>query len=159
MSIPVPFVSTPYTVEPDWADFNGHLNMAYYLVLFDRGQDDAFVLLGLGPDYVTARGLSTFTAECHIRYVREVAIGTPVTISFQILEADAKRIRYVQEMRHAEDGWLAATAEALSLHVDLGPRKVAPMPADVLANVEAMRDAHSALALPDWAGRGVAMRR
>ena len=71
-----PFVSSLMRVEPDWIDYNGHLNMAYYNVLFDRAVDEAFELLGCGHDYVTTRNLSTFTAEVHVRYLREL---TPAT--------------------------------------------------------------------------------
>ena len=61
-----PFVSSLMKVEPAWIDYNGHLNMAYYNVLFDRAVDEVFELLGCGADYVK-KGFSTFTAEVHVR--------------------------------------------------------------------------------------------
>jgi len=64
-----PFVSTVMTVDSQWIDYNGHLNMAYYNVLIDRAVDEAFLLVGLGPDYVQNRGASFFTAEAHVRYL------------------------------------------------------------------------------------------
>ncbi len=66
-----PFVSSVMKVEPAWIDYNGHLNMAYYNVLFDRAVDEVFELLGCGADYVK-KGFSTFTAEVHVRYLREL---------------------------------------------------------------------------------------
>ena len=57
-----PFVSSVMRVEPQWIDYNGHLNMAYYNVLFDRAVDEVFELLGCGVDYVKT-GFSTFIAE------------------------------------------------------------------------------------------------
>ncbi len=57
-------------VDPAWIDYNGHLNMAYYNVLFDRAVDEVYELLGLGLDYLKVRRPSTFTAEVHVRYVR-----------------------------------------------------------------------------------------
>jgi acyl-CoA thioester hydrolase len=76
-----PFVSSPMRVEPGWIDYNGHLNMAYYNVLFDRAVDEAFELIGCGLDYVKQRKLSCFTAEVHVRYLRELHAGDPVRSS------------------------------------------------------------------------------
>src|SRR5262249_57627027 len=80
-----PFVSSVMQVEPTWIDYNGHLNMAYYNVLFDRAVDEAFELLGCGLDYVNTRRHSCFTAEAHVRYLRELHAGDPVRATFQLL--------------------------------------------------------------------------
>ena len=58
-----PFVSSVMQVEPAWIDYNGHLNMAYYNVLFDRAVDEVYELLGLGLDYLKVRRHSTFMTE------------------------------------------------------------------------------------------------
>src|SRR5262245_7600642 len=86
-----PFVSSVMQVEPTWIDYNGHLNMAYYNVLFDRAVDEVFELLGCGADYLK-KGFSTFTAEVHVRYLRELHAGDPVRVTFQLLDYDAKRM-------------------------------------------------------------------
>ncbi len=65
-----PFVSSTMGIEPDWIDYNGHLNMAYYHVLFDRAVDEAFGLVGLGPDYAEERHASFFAVEIHTIYKR-----------------------------------------------------------------------------------------
>lgn len=154
----VPFVSSVMQVEKDWIDYNGHLNMAYYNVLFDRGGDEALELLGMGAAYARDRKLTTYTAEVHVCYVRELHLGYRVTASFQLLDHDDKRLRVYQELRHV-DGWLAATSESLALHIDMSGPKVAPFPADIMANVEAMRAAHASLPVPERAGRSIAIRR
>ena len=138
MPIPAPFVSRVMEIEKDWIDYNGHLNMAYYNVLFDRCSDDAFETMGLGPAYASDRRLTIYTAEVHLCYVRELHLGDKVTVTFQLIDHDDKRLRAYQEIRHA-DGWLAATSENLSLHIDMTGPKVAPFPPDVMAQVEAMR--------------------
>ena len=99
-----PFVSSVMRVEPDWIDYNGHLNMAYYNVLFDRAVDEAFELLGCGLDYVKNRRHSCFTAEVHVRYLRELHAGDPVRVTFQLLDYDAKRMHYFEQLFHAERG-------------------------------------------------------
>ena len=158
MPIPAPFVSQPMAIEKDWIDYNGHLNMAYYNVLFDRCSDEAFEAMGMGLDYVKSRRLTIYTAEVHVCYVQELHLDHKVTVSFQLIDHDEKRLRFYQEIRHA-DGWLAATSEQLALHVDMSGPKVAPFPADVLAKIEAMRAAHAALQMPERAGRSIGIRR
>jgi acyl-CoA thioester hydrolase len=153
-----PFVSRVMEVEPAWIDYNGHLNMAYYNVLFDRCADDAFEVLGLGPDYARQRKLTTYTAEIHVCYVRELHLGDKVTGTFHLLDHDDKRMHFYEELVH-RDGWLAATSEVLALHIDMTGPKVAPYPPDILANIEAMRAAHAGLPWPERAGRSIAIRR
>jgi acyl-CoA thioester hydrolase len=158
MPIAAPFVSRVMDIEKDWIDYNGHLNMAYYNVLFDRCSDDAFEVMGLGPSYAVERKLTIYTAEVHVCYVRELHLGDRVTVTFQLLDHDDKRLRSYQEIHHT-DGWLAATSEALSLHVDMAGPKVAPFPADIAARVEAMRAAHAGLPVPERAGRAIGIKR
>lgn len=158
MSQAVPLISREMEVEKDWIDYNGHMNMAYYNVLFDRGADEAFELLGMGPDYARTRRLTSYTAEIHVCYVREVHLGDRVKASFQMLDADDKRIHFYQELYHS-DGWLSATSEVLMLHVDMAGPRVAPFPPDISERVEAMRRAHAALPRPERAGRSIGIRR
>ena len=68
-------------IEPQWIDYNGHLNMAYYNVMFDRAIDQLWLQLGIGPGYMKERNGSTFTAECHVRYLVEIHLGDPVQVS------------------------------------------------------------------------------
>src|ERR671936_859946 len=92
-----PFVSSVMTVEPQWIDYNGHLNMAYYNVLFDRAVDEAYELLGIGADYVTSARHSCFTAEVHIRYLRELTARDPVRVTSQLLAHDATPLHYFEQ--------------------------------------------------------------
>ncbi|MBN9257232.1 MULTISPECIES: thioesterase family protein [unclassified Mesorhizobium] len=158
MSTPAPFISAVMGIEKDWIDYNGHLNMAYYNVLFDRCSDEAFAALDMGPDYARNRRLTIYSAEVHVCYVQELHLDHKVRGSFQLIDHDEKRLRFYQEIRHV-DGWLAATSEQLALHVDMSGPKVAPFPADVLARVEAMRAAHAQLPMPERAGRSIGIRR
>ena len=152
-----PFVSSVMKVEPAWIDYNGHLNMAYYNVLFDRAVDEAFTLVGCGPDYVKERKHSCFTAEVHVRYLRELHAGDPVRVTFQLLDYDAKRIHYFEQLFHAKDGWVSATSENMALHVDLGAKKTAAFPPDVAACLAKMKASHAMLPVPEAAGRRIAM--
>ncbi|MCW8842940.1 MAG: acyl-CoA thioesterase, partial [Rhodobacteraceae bacterium] len=108
-----PYLSDPMEIDPAWIDYNGHLNMAYYNVLFDRGVDEIWTTLGFGPEYRQERNLSTFSAEFHICYLRELHLGARVRASFQLLAHDEKRFHFYQELIH-EDGWVSATGEGLA---------------------------------------------
>lgn len=158
MHLPAPFVSKPMEIEKDWIDYNGHLNMAYYNVLFDRGSDEVYEALSIGPAYARERKLTIYTAEVHVCYVRELHLGDRVTASYQLLDHDEKRLRAYQEIRHV-DGWLAATSESLSLHVDMTGPKVAPFPSDIAEQIVVMRSAHAILPSPERAGRSIGIRR
>ncbi len=151
-----PFVSSVMRVEPAWIDYNGHLNMAYYNVLFDRAVDEAFELLGCGAEYVK-RGFSTFTAEVHVRYLRELHEGDPVRVTFQLLAYDAKRMHYFEQLFHATDGWVSATSENMSLHVEMQAKKTAAFPPEVAACLAKMKAAHARLPVPEAVGRKIAM--
>ena len=152
------FRSSMMSVSPEWIDFNGHMNMAYYNVLFDRCADEVYPQLGFGPDYAATRKLTTYTAEFHVCYVRELHVNNRVSCTFQMIDYDEKRFHCYQELYH-EDGWLAATAEALTLHIDMTGPRVTPMPADVAEKVAAMHTAHAALPRPDRVGRSIGIRR
>ena len=159
---PEPFTSPLMAVEPQWIDYNGHLNMAFYNVLFDRGTDAAFEALGLGPDYLGETGNSFFTAESHVHYLREVREGERVRVTFRILDHDDKRIHAWQEMVH-EDGWTSALSETMSLHVRLATAEreagVVPFPDGVRARIAAMAREHAALPRPERAGRAMGIKR
>ena len=153
-----PFVSSVMTVEPAWIDYNGHLNMAYYNVLFDRAVDEVFELLDCGAEYVK-QGFSTFTAEVHVRYLREINAGDPVRVTFQLLGYDSKRMHYFEQLFIADEGWVSATSEKMSLHVDMSakrrPRRSRPI--SVTRRLIQMKAAHRQLPRPEAAGRSVGM--
>lgn len=152
-----PFVSSVMRVEPRWIDYNGHLNMAYYNVLFDRAVDECYDLIGIGLDYLKRENHSTFTAEVHVRYLRELREADPVRVTFQMLAYDSKRIHYFEQLFHAAEGWVSATSENMTLHVDMATKKVAAFPPSVMRSLARMKAAHAQLPLPEAAGRNIAM--
>jgi acyl-CoA thioester hydrolase len=146
-------------VEEAWIDHNGHLNMAYYHVLLDRAQDEFFATFGIDLDYVRTRNASSFVLEDHVCYLRELKAGDPVHADVQILDHDARRVHLFLTLRHHDAGFLSATSEQLAIHVDMAVRKSAPWPADILARLRAIAEAHRALPRPERAGRSVGIAR
>jgi acyl-CoA thioester hydrolase len=124
-------------VLPEWIDANGHMNLAYYVVLFDQATDLLYDALGVGQAYREITGNSTFTAETHTLYEREVRAGEQVRVTAHLLGADAKRLHYFHEMFHAEGGHRVAAQELLALHVDMSSRRVAPFPPGIYAAIQA----------------------
>src|SRR3954453_2435411 len=100
---------------------------------------------------------STFPAECHVRYLREVHLGDPVQVNVFLIAADEKRLHTFEELHHATEGWLSATSENMTIHIDMAARKTAPFPPDTRARVQEVVDAHAAIARPQGLGRNVAM--
>ena len=158
MSKEAPFVAPEAEIEAGWIDYNGHMNMAYYNVVFDRCADSAFETLGLTPESVRRTGLSFYVAEIHVCYLRELHAGDRVQATFHLIDFDEKRLHVFSELRH-RDGWLAATSEALYLHIDSSVPKVAPIADTMLNKVRAMHAAHAALPRPERAGRKIAISR
>jgi acyl-CoA thioester hydrolase len=154
-----PHRSKVMTIEPQWIDYNGHFNMAYYGVLFDRAADQMFAALGLGPEYVKATNNSFFTLETHTSYLREVAPSDLVAIESQIINHDHKRVHYVQQMKHRNDGWVACVLEVIVSHVDLKIHKTSNFPDDVKSRIDAMAAIHRGLPVPEEVGHRIGIPR
>ncbi|MEE8172362.1 MAG: thioesterase family protein [Alphaproteobacteria bacterium] len=147
------------TVDPVWIDYNGHMNLAYYVLAFDHATDAFFDYIGLGVAYLEGNNCSTFTLEAHVTYDRELVAGDPMRFDTQLLDHDAKRLHYMHFMYHAEEGYLASTNELISLHVDMTERRSAPMPQSVIGRLDQVAAAHSALPQPSQAGRVISLGR
>jgi acyl-CoA thioester hydrolase len=157
MDFPVPFERFEGEVLPEWIDYNGHMNLAYYTVLFDQATDLLFDALGLGLDYRRDTLQGTFVAETHNLYERELLVGARVRIATQILGADEKRLHLGHEMFALAGGHRTATQELMFLHVDLAARRVSAFPEDLRRRIAAWAAAHAALLRPRWIGRRIAM--
>jgi len=147
------------TVEPGWIDYNGHMNMAFYNLAFDRALDHVYDQLGIGADYVRSGGGSCFTAEIHVNYLQELMLGDPLRVTYQLLDIDAKRLHFFESMYHADTGFLAATSEQLALHVDMTSRRTAPFPELVQSRLTQLWSSHRELERPPQAGRVIGIRR
>ena len=137
--------SSRIRIDEDWIDYNGHLNTAWYHRLFDMGADEALDEIDLGPREITDRNKTIFTAQFHIHHQREVFVGSEVYSTLRIIDFDDKRMHYLQELHHADEHWVSATAHTLVLHVDLGRRKVEPWPDDIREKIVALHARHAEL--------------
>ena len=111
-------------VKAEWTDYNSHMNLAYYIHLFDVAWEILLEKFNMGEESSINQRKSTFAVESHTTYDQEVKVGEELDINLMFLDHDKKRIIYKLEMIHKEKKYLAATSEILSLYVDLNHRKV-----------------------------------
>ena len=152
MSIPAPLELHKDLILPEWIDYNGHLNVAYYVLVFDRATDVFFDFMGLTAEYRAAGNVSAFVVEMHTSYIREVKASDEVRVTTQLLDYDEKRFHYLHSMYHAGQGYLAATNELLCLYMDMGIRRVAKIPAPILDRLAEIKQSHDELPLPEQVG-------
>jgi acyl-CoA thioester hydrolase len=144
-------------VRPEWVDYNAHMNVAYYVLVFDHATDAVFDRLDLGEAYRGRTGCSVFVGEAHVTYEREVCQGDPLRVSSRVLGFDGKRIVLYHEMeREGADG-LVATNEVLCLHVDLTSRRTTPLPKVAVARLERSVARDGGLPRPLRAGRAIGL--
>lgn len=158
MDLPAPFDAYRDTVRPEWIDHNQHMNMGFYMVVFDFATDAFFDHVGLTRAHRKAANITTFSLEGHITYQREVREGDPLRFTTRLVDFDAKRIHYLHEMHHAEDGYLASTNELMSLHVSEETRRSAPMAEEIMARLAAVKAAHDTLPPSPYVGRVIGLK-
>lgn len=146
-------IETTTTVQPDWVDGNGHMNLAFYVLAFDEATDTFYHHLQIGPEYRKRENSSMFTLGINVDYMREVFNGDRLRITTQLLHCDEKRIRYIHYMYEGADPKPVAMNECLAIHVDMNTRKSAPFPTSTRQRIESMLKAHAQLGIPKHAGR------
>lgn len=152
-----PIVEHKDVVRSEWIDSNGHMNLAYYVVVFDFATDALYRTLNIGDPYRERSGNSCFTAETHTLYQREVHLGDKLLVRTWLLGADSKRIHYLHEMFHADSGERSAVQELMALHIDMAIRRVTPFPAEQHAALQQAVREYAPATPPDGAGRRIAL--
>ena len=147
------------TVLPEWIDYNGHMNVAYYFLAFDHATDAFYDFIGCGEHYKSAGSFSTFTLEGHITYDQEVLQGDRLRFTTQLLDFDEKRLHYFHIMYHADKGYAAATNELIAMHIDMEQRRSAPFPPEILERLAGIGERHAGLPRPEKSGRVIGIRR
>ena len=111
-------------VLPQWTDYNGHMNLAFYIHLFDSSWEVLLEKFNIGENSAKNEKRTTFAVESHTTYDMEVKVDDEVDMNLLFLDFDKKRLVYKLEMIHKKDKYLASTTEVCSLYVDLSSRRV-----------------------------------
>ena len=144
-------------VRPEWVDYNGHMNVAYYVLVFDHATDAVFDRMDLGKAYRETTGCSLFVGEAHVTYEQEASAGDRLRVTSRILGFDGKRIILYHEMERDDGDGLIATNEVLCLHVDLASRRTAPLPAAAVERIRRATVSDGAVSRPLRAGRAIGL--
>ena len=159
MDFEAPLARWREPIRPEWLDGNGHMNVAYYTLVFDHGTDAFLDAIDLGFAYRDRTGRSTFAVEAHVTHQNEVGVGEEVLVTTQLLGFDAKRLHYFHVMVHAASNRRLATLEQLSLHVNLATRRVEAMPEAAQRLLAGMAQCHARLPRPAEQGQVIGMPR
>tara|TARA_B100001750_G_C15388185_1_gene536059 strand:- start:409 stop:870 length:462 start_codon:yes stop_codon:yes gene_type:complete len=111
-------------IKKKWTDYNGHMNVAFYIHVFDTSAEFILNKFNMGGKSAKKSKKSTFVVESHTTYNREVRLGEEVEVHLTYFDHDNKRIHFKSSMIHKQKKYLAATNEVLSLYIDLKQRKV-----------------------------------
>ena len=112
-------------IKKEWTDYNNHMNMAYYVLVFDQIWEIILEKFKMGEQSAKTTNMSTMVVETHTTYNNEVKEGDEVEINLTFFDHDKKRLHYKLEMIEKSSKKLSATLEMLSLYIDLNKRKVA----------------------------------
>ena len=134
-------------IPQEWADFNGHMNMRWYLAIFDDAGEVLHERFGLTADFHRARGTGTFDLEHHIHFLAEVMPGDDVAVYMRTVALSPKRLHYLLFLVNESRGSLASIFECMNAFADLRVRRTAPFPAEIAAPIQEAVKEDSAL---DW---------
>ena len=155
--IEAPLALYTTVVQSEWLDYNQHMTEGFYGVVFGYTSDAFIDYIGLDADYRARSGCTIYTVETHTSFLREVKAASPLRLTTQLLGYDVKRLHVFHQMYQVEENYLAATMEAMMLHVNQEPRTV-PMPSEILAHLATIYEAHTiTLPRPPQAGSAISM--
>ena len=139
-------------VKSSWLDAYGHMNEGYYLVAFSNANWALQDHFSVGPSYTTVSNRGLYTAESHIRYLKEVRAPARLKFVSYILGVDSKKIHLGHVLQ--VEGKVCSTVECILIHVDMQTGRACPFSEDQVALFSEKLDDQ-----PDWVGSRVSLRR
>ncbi len=157
---PAPVEVRGFTVDPEWIDYNGHMNVGYYGVAFDNALEMVMVEhLGLGAPQVQADGQGPYIIQSSQSFLREIVADMPFYFRFRLLDADHKRGHYFAQMISEEDDMVCATQEALFMNVSHATGRSVNYPDWAVARLSRMVADHKDLEAVPQIGQQIGIRR
>lgn len=149
-------------IKPEWLDYNNHMNVAYYVLIFDLAGVELASQLGLSEAVTKTTNISWMVLENHITYNNEVMLDQPVEIHCQLIDHDHKRLHlYFEMIAQQQDGskYLASTLEQMAMCVDLSSRCSCSFPKTISQRIQTMAQQQATLPAPSGIGRTIGIRR
>jgi len=158
--VAAPIRTRPRRALREWIDYNGHMNVAYYTLAFDKSLDEVFdEVLGIGEPMVRERRMGPMALQTQTHFLAELVEGEEFACDFQMLDADHKRIHFFVTMINLGTGAEAATYESLTMNVDLETRRSVPYPDAAQGRIDRLLEAHATLPRPRLAANPLGIRR
>ncbi len=154
-----PMIASEGEPEQSWIDYNGHMNVGYYGIAFDKAVDVIYEQIGIGETFVATRGMGSFALQVHQHYLQEIRMGERFRIEMLFLDSDHKRWHTQTWMTKIETGEIAATYECLSMNVDHATRRSAALPDDVVERLAKIVEAQRSVPRPPQTGAPLGIRR
>ncbi len=151
----MPLITFEGRVPSEWLDYNGHMNVAYYMHVFCDATDAFLEFFGVTENYRQETNCSTFVVENHVNYMKELHEGSNMKVETRLLGYDRKKMSYHHSLYNVDKGYLAATSEWISLHVDLKRRASCEMPDALVDNLKDIYTGQKDLPLPVNIGRSI----
>jgi acyl-CoA thioester hydrolase len=132
-------------IPPDYLDLMGHMNVRWYMALFDETVMQLFASFGMNETYFKTQSRGAFALQMFIRYYNEVRIGEAVALRARVLKRGEKRLHFMIFMHNETTDALAATMEGLGAHMDMSARRMSPYPPDIAAEIDHLLAQHRTL--------------
>ena len=155
-----PYRTRQQKVLPEWIDYNGHMNVAYYTLAFDKSLDFFFEdVLGIGPTYVSKMSKGPFALKASYHYFSELLVGEEFYVDLSVVDFDSKKVHICGEMKKCISDELSAVFETVLMNVDLKKRKSIEYPKNVLEIFEHLKSSLKTETLPDILGKSISLSR
>ena len=154
-----PIRTSIQTVKPEWCDYNGHMNVAYYTLAFENAAFEAQEVIDFGERYVKEDERSIFTTKATYSFLQEMNQDEPLYIDYWIIDYAPKLIHVLMEMYHAEKGFMAAHTEQMMVNIDMRERRSAVIADDKLAMLEQYKLATQAHEFPKGIGDAIEIKK
>ena len=155
-----PFRTKNQTVLGEWIDYNGHMNVAYYTLAFDKALDFFFEdVLNIGPSFVEKNKEGPFALKASYNYFSELLESESFFVDISILDFDSKRVHVFGEMRKDKSLELSAVFETVLMNMDLSARKVKQYPDRVLKLFELFKSSLDEDKIPAEIGKKITLKK
>lgn len=145
-------------IHSDWIDYNGHMNVAYYVMIGDQATDKFFNFLGMGDQYIKKENRSNFALDMRVVFLHELLEGAPVIVRTQLLDYDSKRLHFLHYIEHESENYTACLNESVGIHINMHQREVSCFSPDILKKIESISKSHLKMPRPKQLMRRIGLR-